>query len=122
MKKALSFAIFAASALACGSASAAESFKIVEGVPWQLETPSSTNDAERANAALQACVAQITSNIAAAQVVFAGTEVSVTYRNVAVDKRYGDWSETKKNDWTGVRKHKAGGFADCSYYQVIDGI
>ncbi|MEH1932858.1 MAG: hypothetical protein V7L14_03830 [Nostoc sp.] len=122
MKKALSFAIFAASALACGSVSAAESFQVVQGVPWELATPSSTSSAERLQEALNTCVAKIASDIAIAQTVLEGTGLTVTYRNVAVDKVYGEWSNTQKNSWTGVGKHKAGGVADCSYYKVVNGI
>jgi hypothetical protein len=122
MKKALSFAAISASVLTAGHASAAETFKTISGVPWELSTPSSTSDAERSQAALQACQVKIAADIATAQQVLAGTPIRISYRNVSVDKRYGDWSKTKKDDLTGVRKHKAGGVADCSYYQVTTGI
>ena len=113
-KTQLSLALATASLFA-SSAQARTEFKTVTGISWELRQPSSSSDPERNQAALNACTQQIAKDVETANLVVNGI-AKVSFRNIAITNRYGDWSDTEQS-WTGERKHKAGGIVDCSYYQ-----
>ena len=120
MKKFVS-SVFLTTAMISNFASGAvkSEFKTINGVYWEIQQPSSSNPAERAQAAQQACEGRVASEVATAERTLKSYINSISFRNVKVVNRYGDWSETRGR-LDGSQHHKAGGYADCSYYQEVD--
>ncbi|MCX6130845.1 MAG: hypothetical protein NTX25_17535 [Proteobacteria bacterium] len=120
MKRACSLITAAVLACSAGSAFASESFKKIVDVSWSISQPSSSSQAERLQAALNACTATVADKIDKANDVLRDEGLTVSFRNVAVNRIYGVRSETKTNPLTGVRHHDAWGLAECSYYQIVE--
>ena len=116
MKK-RNFAATAAALAAATGAHAQGTFKSVTGVGWELKGHESSSEGKRRDAALRACEAKISHDIASTRVILEGVG-DVSYRSVTLDRMYDGWSNTKGH-WSGVRKHKAGGKADCTYYREV---